>query len=360
MSSAIKYYDRVMETSTTTGTGTYTLAGATTGYQGFSAVGDGNTCYYNAMEVDANGNPSGGWEVGKGTYTSAGTTLSRDSIVVSSNANAAVNWAAGTRRLFLVAPAKFVTTDLFGYPSQGVLLPNAKGKHVYSTNLTTGDTDVYTVPTGKRFLLTGVWVYNSSGGNITWYPEAKVSATYYRLASNSTTATVAITNLGNMGGYVLDAGESLSFNTATNNGLDVHVHGIEFDSTGFLKGLRSLGPATGDNTMYTCPAGYYACILGPAGGLPIIMSQSFNATAYECIADAGGTRVFKLQLVPTGQAANAKHQIATVTAGASTRGTLNISQQFYMEVGDFLNLNLDTGNAGESFWGTILEIPLPV
>ena len=91
--------DRVLETSTTTGTGTYTLAGAVTGFQDFSVVGNGNTCHYAAWEVDGSGNPSGGWETGLGTYTASGTTLARTTIYASSNAGAAVNWSAGTRRI---------------------------------------------------------------------------------------------------------------------------------------------------------------------------------------------------------------------------------------------------------------------
>lgn len=97
--------DRVLETSTTTGTGTYTLAGAVTGYQSFSAIGNANTCYYSAWEVDGSGNPSGGWEVGLGTYTASGTTLARTSVIASSNGGAAVNWTAGTRRIAVVLPA---------------------------------------------------------------------------------------------------------------------------------------------------------------------------------------------------------------------------------------------------------------
>jgi len=103
--------DRVGDTSTTMGTGTYTLSGTPlTGYQAFSAVGDGKSCYYVAFEVDANGNPSGGWEVGLGTYTSSGTTLSRDTVLASSNGGAAVNWAAGTRRIFVDLPASVVSS----------------------------------------------------------------------------------------------------------------------------------------------------------------------------------------------------------------------------------------------------------
>ena len=97
---ALVYADRVQETSTTTGTGTYNLAGAVTGFQGFVAgIGNANTCFYTATDgID--------WEVGLGTVTDAGTdTLARTSILASSNAGAAVNWAAGTRSIFVTIPA---------------------------------------------------------------------------------------------------------------------------------------------------------------------------------------------------------------------------------------------------------------
>lgn len=90
--------DRIRETSTTTGTGTYTLAGAVTGFQSFAAVGNGNTTWYCATNsID--------WEVGIGTYTAAGTTLARTTVISSSNADAAVNWSAGTRDIFCTIPA---------------------------------------------------------------------------------------------------------------------------------------------------------------------------------------------------------------------------------------------------------------
>lgn len=91
--------DRVKETTTTTSTGTYTLAGAVTGYQAFSVIGDGNTTYY----AVTNGTD---WEVGIGTYTSSGTTLSRDTILESSNSGNAVNWSAGTKDIFCTYPAE--------------------------------------------------------------------------------------------------------------------------------------------------------------------------------------------------------------------------------------------------------------
>ena len=72
--------DRVRETTTTTGTGTVTLGGAATGFQTFSAIGNGNSTYYTIA-----GQGTNEWEVGIGTYTSSGTTLSRDTVLSSSN-----------------------------------------------------------------------------------------------------------------------------------------------------------------------------------------------------------------------------------------------------------------------------------
>lgn len=91
--------DRVKVTSTTTGTGTYTLLSASAGFQDFTAVGDGNTTYYTATD-------NTDWEVGIGTYTASGTTLSRDLILSSSNSNNAVNWGSGSKDIFVTYPSE--------------------------------------------------------------------------------------------------------------------------------------------------------------------------------------------------------------------------------------------------------------
>jgi len=100
---ALVINDRVKETSTTTGTGTFSLAGAETGYESFVAgIGTGNTTYY-AIEL----NSAGEWEVGIGTVTDATPdTLSRDTIITSSNSDSAVNFSAGTKNVFCTLPAK--------------------------------------------------------------------------------------------------------------------------------------------------------------------------------------------------------------------------------------------------------------
>lgn len=131
--------DRVKETSATTGTGTLTLAGATTGFRTFaSALSNGDTTYY-AIQGGAD------WEVGVGTY-SAGT-LARTTILSSSNAGAAVNFSAGTKDVFITMPAnKVVNTDT-GLPTTSVSLSTSGSpsdtntlqdfiRHSWSTGMT--------------------------------------------------------------------------------------------------------------------------------------------------------------------------------------------------------------------------------
>ena len=98
---ALVYKDRVRETTTTTGTGTLTLAGAVAGFQAFSAIGNGNTCFYTIEAVDTNSVPTGEWEVGLGTYTLSGTTLARTTVLASSNSGSAVSLSAGTKHVYV-------------------------------------------------------------------------------------------------------------------------------------------------------------------------------------------------------------------------------------------------------------------
>ena len=116
---ALVVKDRVKETTTTTGTGTITLAGAVAGFQSFSVVGDGNTTHY-AIESGVN------WEIGIGTYTATGTTLSRDTILESSNSGSAIS-LSGTSTVFCTYPAeKSVNTDDIGSTIQGYDADTAK------------------------------------------------------------------------------------------------------------------------------------------------------------------------------------------------------------------------------------------
>ena len=130
--------DRVRETTLTTGTGTVTLAGAYTGFQAFSAgIGSGNSTYYAIANVAA-----GQWEVGIGTYTSGANTLSRTTVLASSNAGSLVNFTNTPNDVFVTQPAEralYVSSGGTGLTS-GVAAFTANGVAYASstTGLATG------------------------------------------------------------------------------------------------------------------------------------------------------------------------------------------------------------------------------
>lgn len=94
---ALVVKDRVQVTTATTGTGTLTLGSAVTGFQDFSVIGNANTTYYAITN-------NGSWEVGIGTYTSSGTTLSRDTVLASSNSGSKIT-LSGSSNVFVTYPA---------------------------------------------------------------------------------------------------------------------------------------------------------------------------------------------------------------------------------------------------------------
>lgn len=144
--------DRVKETTTTTGTGTVTLLGAVTAYQSFSAIGNGNTTYYTIA-----GQTGSEWEVGIGTYTSSGTTLSRDTILASSNSGSAVNFSAGTKDVWCDYPAKRAIVGGEGY------IENAATVNTSST-INTGNN---AISGGPVTIASGASVTVPSGSNWT-------------------------------------------------------------------------------------------------------------------------------------------------------------------------------------------------
>src|SRR6056297_1386971 len=98
---ALVVADRVKETTNSTGTGSVSLSGASTGFQGFAAaVGDGNTTYYAISSALGSE-----FEVGIGTYTQSSDELSRDTVLASSNSGSLVNFSAGTKDVYVVYPA---------------------------------------------------------------------------------------------------------------------------------------------------------------------------------------------------------------------------------------------------------------
>ena len=136
---ALALNDRVQQTGTANTTVSFTLTGSITGYQSFAVIGNTNTTYYTATDT------SGNWEVGVGTYSTTGPTLTRTTILSSSNSGAAVTFS-GTVNVWVDYPAeKAVSTDTLAYPPAigGTTPSTGKFTTLESTgtaNLATGST----------------------------------------------------------------------------------------------------------------------------------------------------------------------------------------------------------------------------
>ena len=156
---AIVVKDRVKVTTSTTGTGTLTLGSAESGFQAFSVIGDGNQTYY-AIKSDA------GFEVGIGTYTHSGTTLSRDTILESSNSGSAVS-LTGTSTVFTTYPAERSSFRNVGvardYTASGSI---TAGKPLI---LNTNYTVTQVAETSTTFAVGSVQEIDSSSGNSDYF-----------------------------------------------------------------------------------------------------------------------------------------------------------------------------------------------
>jgi len=119
------YADRVKQSVTSPGSGTVTLPGAaSTGYQTFlNAFGSGSTLVSYCI-ADQAGNS---WEVGTGTYNGTANTLTRSSVLASSNSNSLVNFASGVQDVFCTAPARYL--DVFTATNQGTVPASGGGNN---------------------------------------------------------------------------------------------------------------------------------------------------------------------------------------------------------------------------------------
>ena len=205
---ALVLYDRVQQTGTANTTVSFTLSGSVTGYQSFSVVGNGNTTFYGATDT------SGNWEVGIGTYATGGT-LTRTTILASSNSGSAVTFS-GTVTVFVTYPSeKSVNLDSSGNVSplgtitsavwNGSTIPVAYG----GTGVTSSSGASSVVLRDANSNITANNVLNgytntTAAGTTTVLTAA---STYYQKISGSTTQTFQLpvgTTMANGQAFVFD------------------------------------------------------------------------------------------------------------------------------------------------------------
>ena len=151
--------DRVKETTSTTGTGTLALLGASQGYQGFSTIGIGNTTYY-CIQATSD------WEVGLGTVGPG--TLSRDSVLASSGGGTLVSFGSGVKDVFCTYPAsKAIGTDIgpMTFSSSTVSPNDTVNVASIKSAVASTDGDVALVPKGFGAVLAQVPDGTVANGN---------------------------------------------------------------------------------------------------------------------------------------------------------------------------------------------------
>jgi hypothetical protein len=165
---ALVVFDRVQETTATTGTGTITLGGAVTGYQSFAVVGDGNTTFY----CITNGAQ---WEVGIGTYTSSGTTLARTTVLSNSNGNISPITLVGASNVFVT------------YPSEKSVNLNASGNVSPLGTITSGVWNGTTIPVAYG----GTGVTSSSGADSVVLRDANANVNFNNFIAGAVVTTAS-------------------------------------------------------------------------------------------------------------------------------------------------------------------------
>jgi hypothetical protein len=205
---ALVIADRVKETSTSIGTGTIVLSGASSGYQSFAVIGNDNQTYYTIADQGGGLN----WEVGIGTYYSANTSLSRTTILASSSAGAAVSFGSNTKDVFVTLPAEKAVLDdlanivsIANLTSSNVLITGGTINNVSLNNITYGGLGTMSTQDANAVAITGGTINNVSLSNVTYGGLGTMStqnANAVAITGGNATVTTLNATTGNVVSFV--------------------------------------------------------------------------------------------------------------------------------------------------------------
>ena len=237
--------DRVKETTTTTGTGTINLGGAATGFETFVAgIGNSNVTYYCIA-----GQGTAEFEVGIGTVTDASPdTLSRTTILSSSNSDSAVDFSAGTKDVFCTLPAgrtiREVDTALnvpTGTTAQRAGSP-AAGDFRYNT--TTGRFEGYLGSAWGSFGASNSFFTNIFAGD-----GSDTTFTLSQTIDNENDLLVFIDGVFQAQNVYSVSGTTLTFATAPANGRVITVYSVKAGVSGSNYTLSTMTGDGSDTTL---------------------------------------------------------------------------------------------------------------
>jgi len=214
--------DRVRETSITVGTGTLTLDGAVAGFQSFAFIGNTNTTYYAIVDVN-----TGSWEVGLGTYTASGTTLSRDVVLESSAGGVRVNFTSNIKDVFCTYPAEQAVTldDVQTLTNKTISSPSLTGTPIAPTAAAaTNTTQVATTAHvfAERTNTATLTNKTLTSPTLTGTPSATTPARFDRSTRIATMAAVGAEQGSLAGQLAINVSQAIA---ASNGGSEINASG---------------------------------------------------------------------------------------------------------------------------------------
>ena len=241
----------------------------------------------------------------------------------------------------------------FAFPGLPAAPTNAVWKRIYATGLdTAAETDIYTVPTGKRLLVVLAVAYNTHGSTaVNYFVKIKNSGTYYPISQSTGVNAGAATAATNLLAVILEPGDILAALAvgSVNNTLNIWFRCVEFDSTFPLKTERNLALSNGDNTIYTVPVGKSAITISVSAP----MNFGGNDVTIGVFNGSGNARAYTGSFVPNGLSAV---QMSNVTSLADQLVSLLIRcAPSLMTAGDAVKVNTNSGAGTQTAWFTRYE-----
>ena len=313
---ALVLKDRIKETTSTSGTGTYTLAGAETGFEAFSTIGNGNTTYYCCTDGTD-------FEIGIGTYTLSGTTLARTTILQSSNSDSAVNWGSGSAR-----------TIFCTYPADKSVFLNASGEMEVSGKITADagiDIDNFNIDGTTIALSSGDMTIDSAGDIVIDADGANVTikdngTSILDIANNSSDVELTVSTADK--NFKIKGTDGSSGITALD--IDMALNGkATFSGDVVVTGDLTV---TGDDIVMGT---------NTAGNILVADGTNFNSTAVGGLAEISTVATDDVLLaVDTSGGGLKKITRATLVAGlATSSGISNIVEDTSPQLGGDLDMN---------------------
>ena len=313
---ALVLKDRVKETTSTSGTGTYTLAGAEAGFEAFSSIGNANTTYYCCTDGTD-------FEIGIGTYTLSGTTLTRTTILQSSNSDAAVNWSSGSAR-----------TIFCTYPADKSVFLNASGEMEVSGKITADagiDIDNFNIDGTTIALSSGDMTIDSAGDIVIDADGANVTikdngTSILDIANNSSDVELTVSTADK--NFKIKGTDGSSAITALD--IDMALAGkATFSGDVVVTGDLTV---TGDDIVMGT---------NTAGNILVADGTNFNSTAVGGLAEISTVATDDVLLaVDTSGGGLKKITRATLVAGlATSSGISNIVEDTSPQLGGDLDMN---------------------